>query len=35
VRRTGLPDTAIEVSKRLFRDSERRFYRSAVIAWVP
>jgi hypothetical protein len=33
VRRTGLPDTAIDISKGLFEESERRFYRAAVIAW--
>jgi hypothetical protein len=28
VRRTGLLDTAIDISKSLIEDSERRFYRS-------
>src|SRR6202034_874920 len=32
-RRTGLLDTAIDISKTLFEDSERRFYRAPVIAW--
>jgi hypothetical protein len=30
VRRTGLLDTAINISKTLFEDSERRFYRAQV-----
>jgi len=29
-----LLDTAIDISKTLFEDSERRFYRAPVIAWA-